>query len=260
MFRYRRRRSLLALLVSGAFLVAIPGTTLGAEPDGHDHSAQRHVDGTEKMPLPPTDKEMARLVALNDEPGNDEAAQDITAAVTTNTVTVRATADEEYRSKYGSTAWKTYASNIVETADDYFFAEFGIDLVITNYVTWDSSPDTSRSACNLRSELANEIPLNGDIVVGFSKNATSGSKGCSGGNHTITLFHGSSTADRERFGQWAVQRHEVAHLYGAPDRSTTLLNHPTDLMEDQYAAPDFLCTTVGYNDYATVSFNQAKYD
>src|SRR5687767_4940948 len=93
MFRYRRRRSVLALLVSLVVIVAIPGPVLGAEPDGHDHSTERHVDGTETMPLPPTAKEMARLVALYDEPGNDEGAQDITAAVTTNTVTVRATAD-----------------------------------------------------------------------------------------------------------------------------------------------------------------------
>lgn len=259
MFRYRRRRSVLALFVSLVVVAAIPGPILGAEPDGHDHSTERHVDGTENMPLPPTAKEMARLVALNDEPGNDEGAQDITAAVTTHTVTVRATADEEYRSYYG-TGWKNYASNIVETADDYFYAEFAIDMVITNYITWVSYPNTSRSSCNLLSELANEIPLEGDVVVGFSKNATSGSKGCAGGNYTITLFHGSSTAERERFGQWAVQRHEIAHLYGAPDRSPELLNHPTDLMEDQYAAPNYLCKTVGYNDYAKVSFNAAKYD
>src|SRR5688572_29718592 len=139
------------------------------------------------MPLPPTAKEMARLVALYDEPGNDEGAQDITAAVTTHTVTVRATADEEYRSYYG-TGWTNYVSNIVETADDYFYAEFGIDMDITSNVTWDSSPDTSRSSCNLVSELVNEIARSGDVVLGFSKNATSGSKGCASGNHSVTLF------------------------------------------------------------------------
>lgn len=31
-------------------------------------------------------------------------------------------------------------------------------------------------------------------------------------------------------------------------------------MENQYTAPNYLCKTVGYNDYATVSFNQTKYD
>jgi hypothetical protein len=260
MFRYRRRRSVLALLVSGAVLVAIPGPVFGAEPDVHDHSAERHVAGTETMPLPPNAKEMARLAALNGETGSVEGAQDITAAVTTHTVTVRASADEEYRSYYGSTGWKNYASSVVETADDYLFSQFGIDMVITNYLTWDSYPDSSRSSCNLWSELANEIPLEGDVVVGFSKNATSGSKGCAGGNHTITLFHGDPDASGEKYAQWTVQRHEFAHLYGAPDRSPSLLNHPTDLMENQYEKPNFLCTTVGYNDWAKVSFNADKYD
>ncbi len=99
-----------------------------------------------------------------------------------------------------------------------------------------SYPDTSRSVCNLLSELEGDI-LRGsqDVVAGFGKNTTSGSKGCAQGNYTIVLWHTDPDPNNERFAEWTTQQHETSHTFGAPDRYPDPNNlHPNDVMEDQY--------------------------
>lgn len=257
MGRHRRVRWLAAAVAVMGVAFAAPTGAIAADPN-------RWAEGTENMPEPPSAATLAKYRALNEHgaPVDESAATfDVTAAVITHTVYTRVAADEEYRAYYGSTGWKTFANSVVEYADDEMISLFGTDFYVQTFTSYDSYPDTSRSVCNLRTELDNEVSETGyDVVAGFSKNATSGSKGCAGGNTTITLWHGSATSTDERYAEWTVQRHEFSHLYGAPDRSTSLAGHPTDIMENQYQEPNYYCTTSGYNDWYIVYSNSDKYD
>ena len=96
------------------------------------------------------------------------------------------------------------------------------------------------------------------MVVGFAKNSMPGSKGCHVAGYTVVGFHNSPNSTDERYGQWTVQRHEIGHEYGAPDRSGSV--HPDDLMENQYAEPNYLCTKAGYDDYFIIYSNQDLHD
>ena len=115
-----------------------------------------------------------------DAPGRSPGAQDVTTAVTTHTVHVGAAADEEYRAKYGSSGWLTEVNpghrNGRQLHADVIRDQHGSS---SSFVNYDSGPDASRSACNVRTELATEIGLAGyDMVAGFSTNGTSGPTGC----------------------------------------------------------------------------------
>jgi hypothetical protein len=190
-----------------------------------------------------------------------EADGDISTAVVTHTVWTRIVADEEWRSFYGS-AWATEAQSRVEQADNGLFDEFGIDF--RNYATgtWTTSPNTARTICNIRTELASDIPVgDADVVSGFSNNALSGgSHGCAGGNHEVVDLHGSTTSQRV-YNVWTTTQHEYSHFFGAPDRYPDTNNvHPNDVMEDHYNFPSIWCTKAGYNDWGIVNSNSDKYD
>ena len=235
--------------------------TVAADPDAQ----ATHVGGTEVMAPAPSSAELGRLASLYPkrqptiEGEGDPSA--IAAAVTTHNVYVKSAADEEYRAFYGSGAWQQWTNSIVEYADDRLWTEFGINYTVREYQNWDSYPDTSRSVCNLLSELEADI-LRGtqDVVAGFGKNATSGSKGCAQANHTIVLWHTDPDPNNERFAEWTTQQHETSHTFGAPDRYPDPNGlHPNDVMEDQYHYYNKWCTKAGYNDWGIVNSHAGKY-
>jgi len=217
------------------------------------------------MPLPPSAAVTAKLRAVNDGGftiESDATSSDVTAAVVTHSVYVRVAADEEYRAYYGSTNWKTFVDSIVESADDYLYQLYGIDFVVQNYyATWDTA-DAGRSSCTIVNELKAEVPKSTfDMVLGFAKNSMPGSKGCHSGGWTVVGWHNSGNSPDERYAEWTVQRHEIGHNYGAPDRYPDTANvHPNDLMENQYTEPNYLCTKAGYDDYFIIYSNSDLHD
>lgn len=255
----------IALATAAVMTWSPPGSVVGATP------ANIGIP-KESMPLPPSDGDLAKFRAINEAAagldGLPEGSADVTTSVVTHTVYARVAADEEYRSHFGSscagsTCWQNFSNSVVESADDYLFSLYGIDVYVTSYYSgWTSSPNTSRDACTLLSDLVAHVPQGTyDVVLGYSKNASQGGKGCSVGDYTITLWHGAATGADERYAEWAVQRHEIAHLYGAPDRYPDLGNvHPMDLMENQYLEPDYLCTNIRFDDYYIVYSDASKYD
>lgn len=251
------RRLAVAAAASALVLPVTAGPALAADPP-----YDAPLEATEQMAPIPTAAEMVRLVALNHGPPVDERESDITTMVVTHSVSVKLAADEEFRAYYGTSGWKSWAWSVVETADNEMYAEFGIDFVVSTYVGWDSYPDTSRSSCQLVTELRDDVS-NGtsDTVAGFSKNATSGSKGCAfiGGRHTATLHHGSPTSSEEKYSQWTVQQHEFSHLFYAPDRSPEEY-HSLDVMENQYEKPNYWCRNIVFSDWGYVNSNSDIFD
>lgn len=238
----------LASAVAVLLAAGLPiGTVAAAE-------APEQVGSSGPHPKPPTGRELERLVALNDHEPHIEGGGDIAAAVVTHSVYVKVAADEEWRSWYGANAFAV-ATDAIEAADDATYAEFGINLIKHSTVNWTSNPGSSPNACDLRNDLdADFNPSPADIVLGFSKNYSVDFAGCAAGNVAEVNWNQSS------YNMWVTTQHEVSHIFGAPDRKSTLLNHPVDVMENQYQAPDFWCTTSGYNDWGLISFNAAKFD
>ena len=119
----------------------------------------------------------------------------------------------------GSGAWQQWTNSIIEYADDHLFTEFVLMMRSESMRIGNSYPDTSRSVCNLLSYPEGDI-LRGsqDVVAGFGKNTTSGSKGRAQGNYTIVLWHRDPDPNNERFAEWTTQQHETSHTFGAPDR------------------------------------------
>jgi hypothetical protein len=258
----QHRRSLVATAGAALLLSLIAGpTALAGDPDGR--AAVR--GGSEQMAPVPDPAELGRLAALYPKRAPTIEGQGdpstIAAAVTTHNVYVKSVADEEYRAYFGSGAWQQWTNSIIEYADDELYVQFGINYTVREYLNWDSAPDTSRSVCNLLSELETDsAPGTQDVVAGFSKNATSGSKGCAQGNYTIVLWHTDPNVNNERFAEWTTQQHETSHTFGAPDRYPDPNNlHPNDVMEDQYHFYNTWCTKAGYNDWGIVNSHAGKY-
>lgn len=201
-------------------------------------------------------REEAKLIAdaliepLGGAPTAPEAAA---IAAVNHTVEVRLAADDEFRAFYGST-WSSNASARVEAADDKLFSNWGIDLVVKQIVTADTT-DGTRDLCGaiwpeIRGEITEGIY---DIAITFVKNPWSGpSAGCaSPGYDRFIVGYQGPTAD------WQVTRHEMSHLYGLDDASGSV--HPNDIMENPYSYPNSWCSHPDWEHYDTMTFNAGKY-
>ena len=86
----------------------------------------------------------------------------------TRTVTILIAADEEYRAAHPD--WKTITAQVVEKADNSFWAEHSINFVVTGYANWKSDgANSSALLADLNTEWKNNTQY--DFVIGFTKDS-----------------------------------------------------------------------------------------
>lgn len=129
----------------------------------------------------------------------------------TRTVTILIAADEEYRAAHPD--WKTITAQMVEKADNSFWAEHSINYVVTGYANWKSDgANSSALLADLNTEWKNNTQY--DFVIGFTKD----SKFTAGGiayvyssapqsGISVVLDQGTTSTS------YAIQ-HEWSHNYG----------------------------------------------
>ncbi len=129
----------------------------------------------------------------------------------TRTVTILIAADEEYRAAHPD--WKTITAQMVEKADNSFWAEHSINFVVTGYANWKSDgANSSALLADLNAEWKNNTQY--DFVIGFTKD----SKFTAGGiayvypsapqsGISVVLDQGTTSTP------YAIQ-HEWSHNYG----------------------------------------------
>ena len=129
----------------------------------------------------------------------------------TRTVTILIAADEEYRAAHPD--WKTITAQVVEKADNSFWAEHSINFVVTGYANWKSDgANSSALLADLNTEWKNNTQY--DFVIGFTKD----SKFTAGGiayvyssapqsGISVVLDRGTTSTP------YAIQ-HEWSHNYG----------------------------------------------
>ncbi|WP_144640840.1 zinc-dependent metalloprotease [Bacillus cereus] len=129
----------------------------------------------------------------------------------TRTVTILIAADEEYRAAHPD--WKTITAQMVEKADNSFWAEHNINFVVTGYANWKSDgANSSALLADLNTEWKNNTQY--DFVIGFTKD----SKFTAGGiayvyssapqsGISVVLDQGTTSTP------YAIQ-HEWSHNYG----------------------------------------------
>ncbi|MEW6183190.1 MAG: M12 family metallo-peptidase [Bacillota bacterium] len=197
--------------------------------DKADKHAGELCTGLELQPLEEDLKaDTAPIVPIPDE------GDKITAALTIYTCWVKAACDEEWRANYGS-SWQTAANNAVETADNNLYTQFGINLYVWTYYSWDSRDDT-RVLKYLFNELKDEVlPGNGDTVYGYTWQPVEMSYWGWGdvlGTHVIVRRYGGSETVN-----WKITRHETGHIYGCQDHT----GDAACIMDDPWAYPDSWC-------------------
>ena len=127
----------------------------------------------------------------------------------TRTVTILIATDEEYRAHPD---WKTITAQMVEKADNSFWAEHSINFVVTGYANWKSDgANSSALLADLNAEWKNNTQY--DFVIGFTKD----SKFTAGGiayvypsapqSGILVLDQGTTSTP------YAIQ-HEWSHNYG----------------------------------------------
>lgn len=126
------------------------------------------------------------------------------------TVPVYAIADEEYRSAHSN--WQSLLNTIIETADNAYYRDFGINWVIQGYYTWTSNGSNSSAILSDLATDASSLP-NG-IAMGFTKDTKFTAGGIAyvynsnpGTAYLVCLDQGTSSTT------YAL-RHEAYHNYG----------------------------------------------
>ena len=126
----------------------------------------------------------------------------------TRTVTILIAADEEYRAHPD---WKTITAQVVEKADNSFWAEHSINFVVTGYANWKSDgANSSALLADLNTEWKNNTQY--DFVIGFTKD----SKFTAGGIayvYSSAPQSGISVVLDQGQPPYAIQ-HEWSHNYG----------------------------------------------
>ncbi|AOM08859.1 MULTISPECIES: zinc-dependent metalloprotease [Bacillus] len=129
----------------------------------------------------------------------------------TRTVTILIAADEEYRAAHPD--WKTITAQMVEKADNSFWAEHNINFIVKGYANWKSDgANSSAILADLNAEWKNNTQY--DFVIGFTKD----SKFTAGGiayvyssapqsGVSVVLDQGTTSTP------YAIQ-HEWSHNYG----------------------------------------------
>lgn len=126
------------------------------------------------------------------------------------TVRVNIVADEEYRAAYSD--WQTRLYNIVETADNAYVRDFGIDWSVGGYYTWTSNGNSSSAILSDLAADASGLPKGltqgftrdtkftaGGIAYVYSSNPGKGYSVCKDQGSTSTVY---------------ALRHEIGHNYG----------------------------------------------
>lgn len=126
------------------------------------------------------------------------------------TVPVYVVADEEYRNRHSD--WQSRLGNIVETADNAYWRDFGINWVIQGYYSWTSN---GNSASAILSDLARDgSGLPDGLVMGFTADSRFNAGGIAyvyrsnpGTGFSVCLDQGVSSTI-------SALRHEIGHNYG----------------------------------------------
>lgn len=189
-------------------LLLVPFTSISAhaqEMDTHQHSiSSKHPFIGD--PLPKVSQKVN--FSLSDIENSNSLFH---ALAPTRTVTILIAADEEYRAAHPD--WKTITAQMVEKADNSFWAEHSINFVVTGYANWKSDgANSSALLADLNAEWKNNTQY--DFVIGFTKD----SKFTAGGiayvypsapqsGISVVLDQGTTSTP------YAIQ-HEWSHNYG----------------------------------------------
>ena len=126
------------------------------------------------------------------------------------TIPVYAIADEEYRAAYSN--WQSRINQIIETADNAYWRDFGINWVIQGYYSWTSN---GGNASAILSDLASDgAGLPDGLAIAFTKDSNFNAGGIAyvyssnpGTGYSVCLDQGISSTT------YAL-RHEAGHNYG----------------------------------------------
>jgi len=144
------------------------------------------------------------------------------------TVSVYAVASQSYRSQYAN--WEDKLYNVIETADNAYYRDFGINWVIQGYYSWTSN---GSSANAILADLASDgsglpdglcmgftryLPGAGGIAYVYNFNPGTGYSVCLDQGDTSTVY---------------ALRHEIGHNYGCGHDPTG--SSPVCMMNYQYA-------------------------
>lgn len=129
----------------------------------------------------------------------------------TVTVPVYAVADEEYRAAHAN--WQDVLYQIIETADNAYYRDFGINWVINGYYSWSSQGSNASAILN---DLTNDgAGLPDGLCQGFTDDSNFNAGGIAwvynsnpGTGYSVCLDQGTSSTT------YAL-RHEIGHNYGA---------------------------------------------
>ncbi|MGE6964134.1 M12 family metallo-peptidase [Bacillus thuringiensis] len=205
------KRMITALACSALLLV--PFTSISAhaqELDTHQHSiSSKHPFIGD--PLPTMSQKVTSSLG-NFSLSDIENSNSLFHTLAPNrTVTILIAADEEYRAAHPD--WKTITVQMVEKADNSFWAEHSINFVVTGYTNWKSDgANSSALLADLNAEWKNNTQY--DFVIGFTKD----SKFTAGGiayvypyapqsGISVVLDQGTTSTP------YAIQ-HEWSHNYG----------------------------------------------
>ncbi|MBH0338641.1 hypothetical protein BM86_24940 [Bacillus thuringiensis] len=192
-------------------LTSIPTHAHAQEIDTHQHSISSKLPVIgDPLPKVNPDKVTTPLPFL---PSDIENTNSLLHALSPiRTVTILIAADEEYRAAHPDD-WKTITAQMVEKADNSFWAEHNINFIVKGYVKWKSDgANSSAILADLNAEWKNNTQY--DFVIGFTED----SKFTAGGiayvypsapqsGISVVLDQGTTSTP------YAIQ-HEWSHNYG----------------------------------------------
>lgn len=125
--------------------------------------------------------------------------------------TVAIAVDEEYRAAYPD--WQSRTSQIVEYADNGFYRDHNINLIVYTYIQWHSD---GSNASQILADLDREWNIyNYDFLIGFTKDANFEAGGIayvySGDPSGMAV---SVNLDQGITNTWHAAQHELSHNYG----------------------------------------------
>jgi len=151
----------------------------------------------------------------------EEGKYDVTDAVT---IPVYAVADEEYRSAHSN--WTSLLYQIIETADNSYIRDFGINWSIQGYYSWTSNGGNAEA---ILGDLASDgSGLPDGLCMGFSDDNNFNAGGIAyvygsnpGTGYSVCLDQGTTSTT-------SALRHEIGHNYGCYhdfDPTVCLMNY-----------------------------------
>jgi hypothetical protein len=140
------------------------------------------------------------------------------------TVPVYAVADEEYRAAHSN--WTNLLYQIIETADNAYYRDFGINWVIQGYYSWTSNGSNASGILSNLASAGSGLP--DGLCMGFTRDSRFDAGGIAyvyssnpGTGFSVCLDQGTSSTT------YAL-RHEIGHNYGCShdfDPTVCLMNY-----------------------------------